>query len=697
MGIQSARNYGVTGIIDLSGTGTDALMPIINAKIEGFQAALAVGAVDITGPGDDFANRIYGSNVSGSGSATGWIQSATRPYPPTMHNLQGNLIHQADTNCSITLPVLITSLTCSKVQNKQDRWQISITWSKNGKETIQWNGQAMDYPQPILTLKELFADTTKMVDPNGLTTMGVVKYFLPTPATDGGDASYSNAARYAAIDAFITENKDNPPREGLKISAGGVVFLPIDDAAGLLLVNWGLKDSLDDQEMPNNYVFIDPEDLTSAASVGKMDDKGVLPVYDKYPNYFTDRGTRSQDVVPGRGLNVTTGGLRTTAEDITMPGTWKTLDPCKFRTVGQVTEVFTTTDGEPADPTPPAGAGLKIVASRVSEENRIKSIKIWSMAMRTSAEDIERPGTWTVTDPYLFDSAGLVTKTYDIAAGEPADPPAPPTLQVVLTRVQQENDLKAIKTWHMGRMTSLQKHIAANTRSSRSGIEPWIDRVAQVISSVASDQDDADRLWATAQSFPNIMNMSVQAVDVDQKLIVYEYVNPGIIVSGISGGDGRLVEFKVDGNKVYLYVLANYQRSTSWRQILLDRPRKYNSPRRELVYQRFRTGVSIDDYVQPSLLGSTNSGSFDGLAAGSVYYRYCQFHTNKSLSGTRPFFLNYHLIVDPLGFVDDISPRLFMQPQDLQTNVTDTGWQLASDLGYDFKPVAQVDLSFINT
>lgn len=397
MGIQVGPNNGVTSIINI-----DGLSPI-QAYVGGFAAALLPRLIDITGPGSAFAEKWYAANVGGSLTADAEVQSVQRPFPPVMRNMVGNIVHQAYTNCTLTMPVMIESLTCSRIVDKQDKWSVKITAKKNGQESVNWNGNIISYTPPVFTNTELFADTSKVSDPHDLQTKYTVKYFIPIPAVSGD--SSTDLAGNAAVDACIAGF--SPPRTGLKVV--NATLLRVDDAAGLLIVLWGRTTSVDDLVNPKTTSHVDVSGVETEQTEAAVGTTASPPSAPSAPSGLKLRYTDPVKLDDVYTLYVWTYAVNTVEDDLEQAHSGITVDPHVIASTQAFAKLWDTTGSAPSAPSAPTG--LKALPYQDINIKGKYSLRVWPFGTNDSKDEIERSlrhGTVITIDNNGIDSTARI-------------------------------------------------------------------------------------------------------------------------------------------------------------------------------------------------------------------------------------------------------------------------------------------------
>jgi hypothetical protein len=628
MGARSGRNYGTTGIIDLDPSPIGTMQ--IEVDVFGLAAALAASIVDVTGPGANFANKVYGSNVGGGGTVTGKVQANQRPFPITMRNLQGTLTHTLHDSCTIAFPVLIKVVSVKKDKRSADIWNVEAEWVKNGAETVNWAGTAPTYVQPSLTAGQLNAGSDRTSDPRDLAQSATVKYFLPTPAA-GTNSGYTDFATIAAIDTFISTAV--APRDGLKAVSSS--FVRLDDPAGILLVRWAFNDTVDNYQLPNTWTSIDDQGLQSAASIGVVNGTGNTP------SGFVLRAETVRTITNGTGthssyLTVSQFGLRNTVEDLEFPGTYTDIDDNGLRTSGRKTTVHDTST-PPSDPTPPSGT--KIVGKttfKLTSAGTAKSYTVWEFGTRDSKDEYELSNTWEQVDPQGLDSAAM-TATVDADPSLPAGYVSRGLRTSTITGVGGH----VLKIISGGLSSTADDVLNAGNVSTRSALEAFTRVTLELVDTTDSTEDVAVDNWAAFQATAFAYRMTVRKIRPGKALITREFLDPGVgVVSDVYGLPQYQVARNNDGTvEVFVRQVLTRGSGLSWLRLGRSNRRRVA---REFTLSRLFSGTTVPDHQD--LVETCNNATFLGLPEGSVMYLSGKVRTNIALSGTYPFWMDYRFL-----------------------------------------------------
>lgn len=234
--------------------------------------------------------------------------------------------------------------------------------------------------------------------------------------------------------------------------------------------------------------------------------------------------------------------------------------------------------------------------------------------------------------------------------------------------------------------------------SSRAAIAPYRDSTAGLVPASGSVANQANSIWAGAQSQNFIENITVLSDPTPGwRKVVNRYINPGIGLRARATGP-RFVMSRLNGTDSQVYIMdpatvGNKEYGSGMRLIQLDRLWVTDKPLRRFVLTRMIPGTTVPDAAPATIGGATlpaigqinsTSGTFNavmGVDAYTVSYNGAFVSTNLSLSGTRQFYMGYLFTQEPLGIVSNLPQRYFNSPQPIVTNYTASGWVSVGSLG----------------
>jgi hypothetical protein len=662
MGFDAGNNYGLTGIIDI-GTNSSAKLIV---TVRGFGAGLSAKVHDITGPGSNFNQKLYGSTVSGGGTFDGEAKTDLCPLPITFHNLQGTLTLQyGGTTSTIAFPVLLDGESVTRNEKTSNMWRVSGSWKKNGAYSLNWGG-TQSYTQPTLILSEIFSGTSKTLDPNNLQQSAVELWFLPINGS-------ANSDMQTAVTAF--QGSATAPVPNLKLATCSVDRL--DDAAGLMTVHWRTRSTADEVTLPPTAIHSDPNNLQSTATVGTLNaTTGTLTGFSlrsvTYTPIWTNGTSTAYRTVSGFGL-------RTTLEDHTFPGNYIVQDNSSLNTrgVGTVIQVGTVNSYSPP-------SGLVVVSSRMttltSALGASGNLYEWvhNLGLRTSEQDHTFPGTFVVQDVSSLHTYGVGT----VIQSSSSPTYSPPTGLVVVSRkvvrltsalgagdrykgvfnlglktpeqsvlfsgniVHQDNyslnttalhtvissdsapsyvaptGLKIVRSyvqqltgslgtanrfqgvWQLATRDSYDNEVFPHTYSSRTAMNGYSDSTADIIAASGTVANQANSLYAnfTSEAFAWALELHPRTDGL--RKVIKRYRNPGW-KEIIKSRGSKLVEVRKNGSAIEVYVLHNIAMGNGWRRLYFCRQRVNSRKVRRFVLRRVITSPVVPEDSGSSINGVT--------------------------------------------------------------------------------------------
>jgi hypothetical protein len=286
-------------------------------------------------------------------------------------------------------------------------------------------------------------------------------------------------------------------------------------------------------------------------------------------------------------------------------------------------------------------------------------------------------------------------------AGVDATPSVPGGYKLRFTRTDNPTSDHSLTTLEVGLTDTLDDAVIPATSSFRSAQAPSRDAVGGVLNSALTTVAAADAAWASFQATAHAMGVTLKPIAGDNKLIVYEYLDPGILLEGYTTGGGRWIKGKIESGTLKLFVQTNRSRGSGQRLIVFSRVWQTGKPIRRFVLRRSLQGTTIPEQspstinsITLPLIGQANNGPFLGLSTGTCLYEGPLYSTQIGLASTYPFFMGYQFYSDANGIFEELPDDLFYRPQTLSTSTTDTGWVDAATLGLAVAPITASTASF---
>lgn len=494
--------------------------------------------------------------------------------------------------------------------------------------------------------------------------------------------SIDDVKTVAALFTTGTPPADPTPPDGLKI----VTFTDhrVNDLLSYRVWIMARQDSKDAIETPRNSQKTDGNGITDARELATVFETGSPPSTPAAPSGLKIVDYEDRKINDLLSVRVWRYARQDSKDAIETPENVYRQDPNGLDDLKTLAVLFTTAS-PPADPSIPSG--LKIVTKTDHKVNDVKSFRVYVMARQDSLDQIETP-----ENRYTFDSYGLTdawtrAKVYDSGGSAPATPADTPPANLKPFDIQDKKltDGLSVRVWVYRPSDAQDELTQSGTVSTRSSIHNNTDIEIALVSSTDDAATLADTYGAGFISQVNADSVSARKINPNVGEITYRFVDPGIQLKGNTFGSiNRIVKARYSASNVQLYVASNVSRGTGKRVISLSKMFVQSSVVREFSIARSFATTSVPDFS--SLLGKTNSASFLGLAAGSVFFYDARYLADISISGTRNFQMEYFFRFDALGFFDEIPDELFDVPLTVTSSATGTGWVNASTLGLATTP-----------
>lgn len=526
---------------------------------------------------------------------------------------------------------------------KTNTWTGSAKWSLAGNPTATWRGTQYTISTPAANDVSTYEGMSKTYDANNLLTAATTRIDCETIGN-------SNAAEFAKLVAMWSTL--TAPMTYMKLVT---LALARTESNGVALVaQWSMNDSKDSTLYPKISTTDDAENIEDAAMRAQLWNTGSSP-----PALPTDLPTNNvkldkfadYPLNPLVNLRVWIYGESNSRDRAVLPHYETTADASNLES----TAMRACLDGESISD--PAGYTLRLTKtiplSFSLGINRVLTVKIYGL--RTTAQDIELPNTYTNVDPDAIETNGKKTTVYLTSGGVPSDPSPPSNTQITSSQIQQINSLESQKEWIFRANKSGQEIVNAETISTRSPIDAWVDVVVSIIDSTADCSVIADAQWAVFKSDPNLVKLAVKRITPGKVKVVYFYENSGITVVGKTYGGARSVPARINSGTVEVYIakVLDIDGTNSW--MLHKSQQLRNAAIREFTVIETLTGTTIPDHE--SVVGKVNSTSFLGISAGKVLYMGAEYRTRYDVSGTRVFEMKYKFYEDANGIINYVGIR----------------------------------------
>jgi hypothetical protein len=354
---------------------------------------------------------------------------------------------------------------------------------------------------------------------------------------------------------------------------------------------------------------------------------------------------------------------------IEIPGSVVEYDPADdLETRGKKTTVYTTSGGEPSDPSPPANT--KIVSSYTVQHSQTKSSKVWKFEPQTSKDKIEQGGTFVKVD-----ASGIRSVAQGVAVN--GSPAAPSGLVARFTTTQALSDFNTKTEVDYGVQTVKQEIENDNTEAIRSFIDADINRIATVGTSSSDAATIANTILSSFRSESFALRLNVKKLTPDRYMAVKEYYDPGVMVVGKSYARPTPVEarYNAASDIVEVYVSSVKQFDTTWQWVQVTPARITGYIRRFTLIRWFPAGTTIPEFLNQ--IGKVNNATFLGLDTGTCYYEGPEYSCKLGNPNSGPFRMGYNFYADSIGIFD-----LFTWQSEFLSDAEGlaVGWTDAEDL-----------------
>jgi hypothetical protein len=383
MAISRGRNNGVSGLVDIPGVSPAS--PFV-ANILGWNLNNGISSKPRVGRGSGRWPKTRYVLSSGKLVLTGELRFDAPPLPTAWQNHEGTVTIQLDqkdqTIKKVAVPIRITGAGFSKNEKKEDTWNISLAADVTGECTFAGFGTVPAGTVPTAANQEQYAGTSKTYDANGLATSAVrtIDIWGTLGDTDAAEVSLLSTSIGAAL-APITNTK-----------VRFATFSRDSIDGGTLVIHFGLNDTLDDQQLPQDRITVDANMLQSSKGYGAVFTYGgteptapTPPTGEKIVNYTDVR------LNPTKSLRVWTMAPSDSADSVELPNNKSTVDTHGLASASGYAKVYTTGGTAPTAPTPPTGQ--KIITYADVPLNPIRTVRVWTMGPSDTADNVIQGAT----------------------------------------------------------------------------------------------------------------------------------------------------------------------------------------------------------------------------------------------------------------------------------------------------------------
>lgn len=484
--MESGRNNGITNLIDLPGLGTGAMF---EGKCYGFKQNLSVAKKVRRGRSSTRWEKSRPLSSGGGLAVNLRINLSGWPAPNQWRGQEGTVLVQLDEGRTETLTVRVESFAHSFSEKNADVHDVTLGCTILGDPVYAGFGDT-DHTQPVATeptkadQEQWGEGTTKTFDSNGLLTAATRLTDLwggTLPDTDSGEATRLAAAVAAATapmtglklkTATFTRDSDdggviaeqwaltdsaedvlNPLTKttldanhlGSTATAAAINATPatpagdsfvarttttqeLNDAKIITIVEFGLRDTKDDVEMPETVTGRDNSALKDASVIVRVSNTSTPPAVPTAPN-AQHVGTDTVALNRIEWKHTFRYANNTSGQDLIFGRTVVDVDPTLLEGK-DVQVILGATSTPPATPTPnPTTLKLRRRSSRRVAGTPEQWEHVFYFAATTSQEDVELPKTRTSIDVSALDQENFVCKVF--TTGTPPADPTPPAGMVI--------------------------------------------------------------------------------------------------------------------------------------------------------------------------------------------------------------------------------------------------------------------------
>lgn len=377
------------------------------AEVKDSSASHEYAATDIRGRGTN-GPAIALEDFSGSGKCAGKVERNGFPYPTDPRYAVGTLrrilrfdvITQLPTHY-IDTPIYIHTIAFDHNTKTGDTWDVEFEWVARGNPSITWGGTQFSISAPSAYDQEVYEGLTKSYDKNGLTTSASQRIYCKM-------ISDSDAAELTKLTNLVAAA--TAPMTNLK-TVNAVLESRLSSTGIFIRINWSLKDSVDDVNIPRTGTTSDPNFLNDRQTKSALWVVGTPPTPPTLPtaplggdgnplklvSYRDDVLLFDDTRTPSQLVRTWSWGRTDSLDDIQNPKTVSTIDPNDLNSNASAGLVFITAS-PPSNPTPPSGE--KLVDYSDTKLNDQYSVRFYRWAKNDSKDDYELPATFVVTDTH---------------------------------------------------------------------------------------------------------------------------------------------------------------------------------------------------------------------------------------------------------------------------------------------------------
>lgn len=684
--MDKGRDAGITGWVDFAGSLQ------FGAKVYAWEEDTGISSTDNTGQGSGDLSDSLALIENGNLVLTGKVRQDLFPFPATLKDASGTVTFTYNTGYGARAAVkMVATFRVKKVTTKFDEktegmWDLTIEADRLG--ALSPTGFASNGSQPTTTARTpgntyLYANRNKIVDP---ATVGPIVDQSRQMFNVWGVPADTDAAELNAIIGIIA-GYSTPPQSREKVYTASVERL--SSSVVRVILEWKQLTSQRAIEVPAHSVRIDPNDITSFVASGI-----VYALSAAFPTPSAPSGLKLVDQITTQlneflSVDKISYEKNDSKDKLELPATVTFLDNSSLQshaTIGRLNTTASTLTGFSLRET----ETVQITAAGTPHY-----FNTTKFGLRSTAQDILFPGNFTNQDNNSLNTTALATL---LSNSSTTTFSAPSGLKILSSKtVRLTGSLGAADqwqgTWELATRDSADNINFPQTVSTRSASDPFIDKDPHIIDASGNVPTQANSLWATFQSVAYAKGLRLSPLTDGKRLLVYEYRNPGVTVSGRTRSGARQIRARMSGGNPQLFVQDVYAYSATRALVVLSMVLNYSAEIRDFVLFRQLTGSTIPENSGSTIngvalpdIGQINNNTFLGIAAGNVQYAGPKYKVNIGLASAGAFaiFIGYAFHENSLGIIDGVPSNIFQRRLLLQLASIPSrqSWVNASALGF---------------
>lgn len=709
--MDKGRNAGAEGIVDFVGS------PQFGCKVMFWAENTGVSGTDNTGQG----SNDLGDSLSLIENGTILLRAKVRrdlfPFPANLKNASGTVTFYLDKPASTSGQAslqMTATYRFDKVDFKYDEktetlWDLTLGGDRISALTP--SGFANNGSQPTTTARApgnqyLYSGRSKVYDPS---TVGPIIDGSVQRVNLWGVSADTDAAEVTAIGTILAAYVTPPqPREVVNT----ITCNRLSSSVLTFTINWKQLNAQRDIEVPAHIVSVDPRDLQSyAASSIVYALSSIIPT-PVPPSGLKLAGQQQTQINEFLSVDRREYKKNDSQDAIELPGTVTSIDNSSLNSQAIIVKV----DGTTSTLT---GFSLRDTSTvQMTAAGTQHWATTTKFGLTTTAQDEIFPSEFTLLDPNSLNTMAMHTVISNNTAPTYS---APSGLKIVNSKVVQltgslgtNNQYKGV--WELGTRDSADNATFPETFSTRGSDETFTDSVATLITTGTNGNiaTHANLLWSQFQGTPYAKGLRLSPVTDGIRKLVQKYRNIGYLVRGTTRSGARQIQAQVSGGIVQLHIeSAFYYTGTVGNPgralIILSRVEDYSADIRDFILFRQIVGTTIPENSSSTIngitlpdIGQVNSGTFLGLAAGTVAYQGVKFKVNLGLTaaGNLSMLIGYSFHGNSLGIINGVPTSIYRRglPRQFLSLPAPNSWVAATSLGYsDIVVPTNADFSAFNS